>query len=256
MVTNTYTSTKVDICYTHIKNPIFRFFLKHILINLSFLNFFKIIEQKMIFRFLSPKNNEKICDVACGCGEYSIKLSKKGCSIIGCDMDKKSVEIAKILSKNGKFVISNAEKLPFKSTTFDKVVSACALEHFKDDGAAIREMYRILKSGGTLVLTVDSFTYKIPKDLLDEHTAKNYVTNYYSLQELKDKLEKCGFKIEDAKYFVNSPLSVLCFILSVKNVWVSTIIFPFALPIIKLSDLLKGRKDGGIFLAVKAKKVN
>ena len=251
----TYTSTKVDLSYKYIENPIFRFFLTRIFVKFFFMNFFKIIESKIIFRYLNPKSNEKICDVACGCGEYSKKLSKKGCKVTGSDMDQKSVKIARILSENGKCVISTAEKLPFKPTTFDKVVSVCALEHFKDDEAAIREMYRVLKSNGTLVLTVDSLTYKISKDILAAHRAKNYVVNYYSLTKLKNKLEKGGFKVEDAKYFVNSPLSVLFFILSVKNVWISMIIFPLALAITIISDLLKGKNDEGIFLAVKAKKV-
>ena len=251
----TYTSTKVNVSYKYIKTPLIRFFLKYILINLFAMNFFKILESRIIFRYLNPKNNEKICDVACGCGEYSIKLSKKGCNVTGIDMNQKSIKIAKILSENGKFVISTAEKLPLKSKVFDKVVSVCALEHFKDDAAAIHEMYRILKSDGYLVLTVDSFTSKISKDILDAHRAKNYVVNYYSLSQLKNKLEKCGFEIEDAKYFVNSPLSVLFFRLSVKNVWITMITFPFVLAITIISDLLKGKNDGGIFLAVKAKKV-
>lgn len=251
----TYTSAKINISYKYIENPLFRFFLTHIFVKFFFMNFFKIIESRIIFRYLDPKNNEKICDVACGCGEYSKKLSKKSCNVIGSDMDQKSVKLAKILSKNGKFVISTAEKLPFKPATFDKVVSACALEHFKDDEAALHEMYRILKSNGTLVLTVDSFTYKISKDILDAHRAKNYVVNYYSFSQLKNKLEKGGFQIEDAEYFVNSPLSVLFFNLSVKNVWISMIIFPLASAITIISDLLKGKNDKGIFLAVKAKKV-
>jgi|GEM_PF-748958 len=251
-----YTSIKVDMLSRYIRNQVFRFFVKYVFFNLFFMKFEKVLEAKIAFGYLNPNPNEKICDIACGCGEYDKKLLARGSNVVGVDIDPRSIKVAKNLVRDGEFIISNAEKLPFKSNTFDKVISVCALEHFEDDRLAICEMYRILKPNGYLVLTVDSFTYKnIRKDVLNAHRGKNFVVNYYKLSELKDILEKYGFEIKNKKYFVNSFLSVLFFNLSIKNVWISIIIFPIALTISIISDSLIG-KNGGILLAVNAKKVS
>lgn len=248
--------TQANLLLKYINNPFFKFLLRKVFIPCYFMNFIKVIESKIVFRYLDINSNDRICDIACGCGEQSIKMAKKDCNVYGVDRDGKGIKIAKALSENKcNFIIGDAEKLPLKSGIFDKVVSVCALEHFRNDEKAIEEMNRILKPGGVLVLTVDSFTYKgVKKHLREKHRVRHFVVNYYSASKLKAKLEKCGFKVEDVRYFVNSPLSVLFFNLFVKNIWISTIIFPIALTITIISDLLKGKKDEGIFLAVKTKK--
>jgi len=250
--------TKVNLLSTYMNNPFFKFLLRRVIIPCSFMNFAKIIESKIVFEYLDINRDERICDIACGCGEHSIKMAKKSCEVYGIDVDEKGIKIAKVLSENKcNFIVGNAEKLPLKSEVFDKVVSVCALEHFRNDVKAIQEMSRIVKPDGVLVLTVDSFTYKgVKKEIQDKHKVRHHVVNYYSVSKLTKKVEKCGFKVEKTKYFINSPLSVLFFNLSVKNVWISTIVFPFTLVITILSDLVHGRKDEGIFLAVKAKKVD
>jgi len=247
--------TKANLLSRYINNQFFKFLLRKVIIPCSFMNFAKVIESKIVFEYLDINPNERICDIACGCGEHSIKMAKKGCNVYGIDMDGKAIKIANILSENKcDFIVGDAEKLPFKSGIFDKVVSVCALEHFRNDEKAIQEMSRIVKLGGVLVLTVDSFTYKgVKKHLQEKHRVRHHVVNYYSLSQLKNKLEKYGFKIEDAKYFVDSPLSAFFFELEIRNIWLSLMLFPISCGLSILSDLLI-KKDEGYLLAIKSRK--
>ena len=157
----------------------------------------------------------------------SIKLLKKGCQVVGTDFEKKSIAIAQAFSGKNDFVLANAEKLPFNCDIFDKVVCVCALEHFNEGETALKEIYRILKPNGSVVLTVDSLTYPLPEHVVAAHKIRNHVSHYYSLSEMKEKLTALGFEVTNSKYFVNSPLAVSLFKLSIRRPVMSAALFPF-----------------------------
>jgi GT2 family glycosyltransferase/ubiquinone/menaquinone biosynthesis C-methylase UbiE len=221
------------------------------------LNFNKAIESTIASKLLNPRKCEEVLEVACGGGIYSKKLTKHGCEVFGIDVNKKAIKRARIIT-GGKchLVVSRAEELPFCSGVFDKVVCMCALEHFRDDEKALAEMRRVLKDNGVLVLTVDSFTYRVENHLKEKHKKDHGVVNYYSLPSLKMKLKSIGFTLIEHRYFVNSPLSSFFFKLGIKKKFGYSYkaIFPLAYPLGVLSDKLLGDKEKGYFLAVKAMK--
>jgi ubiquinone/menaquinone biosynthesis C-methylase UbiE len=249
-----YTCTKVDLVSRYLNVPLIGSIVAYVVVTFFSLSFFKVLEARIVFDYLKPHKDEKICDVACGCGELSIRLIKRGCQVIGTDFDKKSIAIAQAFSGRNSFALANAEKLPFKRDIFDKVVSVCALEHFSEGETALKEIYRILKPNGSVVLTVDSLTYPLSEHLVTAHEAKYHVSHYYSLPELKEKLTELGFEVTNAKYFVNSPLTVSLFALSIKRPVLSAALFPLALILSMLSDLAAGKSNIGIFLAIRARK--
>src|SRR3990172_1390453 len=55
--------------------------------------------------------------------------------------------------------VADAEYLPFKASSFSMVYSNCVLEHLRNPGAALDEMFRVLAPGGTLDLTTDHAAY-------------------------------------------------------------------------------------------------
>jgi SAM-dependent methyltransferase len=93
----------------------------------------------------------------------------------------------------------DATKLPFADETFDRVVTSEVLEHIQDDVAAIAELARVLKPGGTLGVTVPSWwPEKINWMLSDEYHAPKSVGGHvriYSLTELKAKLRSAGVEV-------------------------------------------------------------
>ena len=230
---------------------------------LHYMYFAKAMEAKTILSFLELKRGEKVCDVACGSGQQSIKMAKRGCEVYGIDQNARAIETAKLIAKgyDCDFQVGNAEKLPYVSNMFDKVVSVCALEHFEHDEKAIEELNRVLKLSGILVLTVDSFTYKgIKKHLQEKHRTDHSVVNYYSISQLTQKLEKNGFKVLKSKYFINSPISSFFFTLSIRmglgcGYFFFTAIFPIAYSLSLFSDYFFGHENEGYLLAIKARKV-
>ncbi len=121
---------------------------------------------------------QKILDVACGTGDYSIAIARRmasGGSLTGIDLSEGMLAVmkAKIAradpkkyrladspleeAKNNaaveiKLLQCDAESLPFDDDTFDRVTIAFGIRNFSDRKAALREILRVLKPGGALVI--------------------------------------------------------------------------------------------------------
>ena len=112
----------------------------------------------------------QILDVGCGTANLAIAIKKRSpnAEILGIDPDEKILKIAKEKLKKEKLDIklvkAFAQKLPLKSKSFDYLVSSFAIHHIPSDlkSQAFYEMYRVLRSGGT-ILIID---IGVPKNLL------------------------------------------------------------------------------------------
>ncbi len=101
-------------------------------------------------------NDGKILDVATGTGEVIKKIvkNKNYKMIIGIDLSKEMLKKA-ILNKNYKnvfYIISDAEKLPFKSNSFDSLIIAFGIRNISNRKLALSEFYRVLNENGVLVV--------------------------------------------------------------------------------------------------------
>lgn len=163
----------------------------------------------------NPQPNEKIIDLGCGTGYYLFLLSNLSLEInlTGFDNDYKALDEAKqlLFDKKINFVKGDMHKMPFKNSSFDKAVASEVLEHLTNDILALEEIFRILKPGGILVISVPSINYPFLWDPINWVLQRFFRTHIetgffsgiwsghvrlYSLNELKSKLEKAGFKIE------------------------------------------------------------
>jgi len=108
------------------------------------------------------KKSDIILDIGCGSGEASVNSSKKAKSIVGFDIDSQNIKFARILAKsqhltNVEFSTMDAnKKLPFKNDQFTKIFVFDVLEHLKNRSRTIKEIKRILKKNGSLLLVVDN----------------------------------------------------------------------------------------------------
>lgn len=105
---------------------------------------------------------QSVCDAGCGCGVYSLKLAVNGFRVSGFDVSAKAVEMTKKLlsSRNfdgGDFETADILSAPYPDHHFDAVISRDVVDHMPLAGAiqAVKELYRITKPGGFLVLTLD-----------------------------------------------------------------------------------------------------
>jgi len=218
--------------------------------------FIRIIEWREILRLSHLQNGIKILDVACGSGALSLKLAKKGCQAHGIDMSTYSIERATCLGgkRDCHFVVADTEQLPYKSKSFDRVVCSSSLEHFSNAVKALKEMNRVLKPNGIVVLTTDSSSYPMEETLRSKHRSRFNVVNYYNLEEISHMFESSGFKLLSNKYLINSVLTSFFYRLFVKthgNFYRHLLVLLLGnllLPLFLISDKLAGREDCGYTL--------
>lgn len=104
----------------------------------------------MITKFAESRMQGMALENGCGVGMYVEKMTDLGARVIGLEYDLERAAEAHLRSKE----IFNAagEFIPLPAATFDLILSHEVIEHVQDDQAAIREMIRVLKTGGRAVI--------------------------------------------------------------------------------------------------------
>jgi SAM-dependent methyltransferase len=97
----------------------------------------------------SPAN---ALDVGCGEGRFCRMLNSRGVDAVGVDPTPALIGIARTRDAHGTYVEAAAEQLPFCGAVFDLVVSYLSLIDVPDVEAAVTEMARVLRPGGTLLI--------------------------------------------------------------------------------------------------------
>ncbi|MAG91777.1 hypothetical protein CMO83_03820 [Candidatus Woesearchaeota archaeon] len=108
------------------------------------------------------KKGDKILDIGCSTGNFIVQDSK---NIIGIDIDMDAIKIARKRSVNA-IHQKNPKKLPFRNETFNNVHSRHVLEHLEEPLGFMKEIARVLKKNGRLIL----FTDKPNKHFWDDYT--------------------------------------------------------------------------------------
>lgn len=123
-----------------------------------------------------------ILDAACGPGKYAEILLSRGATIIGFDISHKMIELAKIRNKDkGSFYIHDLTERfdSIEDNSCDIVLCALALHYVEDWTFTIQEFYRVLKSGGMLIISIEhpffEYNYFSSKHYFDvEHVKCNW----------------------------------------------------------------------------------
>lgn len=106
----------------------------------------------------------------------------------GVDMNAQAIQVANQLdgSSDPRFQLSPAERLPFGDNIFDKVLCLDTLEHVEDEVQTLREIARVIKPGGILVLSVphDFLNFLDPDELTRD--LRNVVRKYVRKKPLLD----------------------------------------------------------------------
>jgi SAM-dependent methyltransferase len=91
-------------------------------------------------------------DIGCGEGRFCRMMRDAGLKTTGLDPTRALLDAARARDPGGVYVEGVGEALPFQAESFDLVVSYLSLIDMPDIRAAIPEMARVLKSGGTLLI--------------------------------------------------------------------------------------------------------
>lgn len=103
----------------------------------------------------------KLLDIGCADGVFTNEMSKvlqKGSIITAVDIYTPSIQFAQKKFKHITFKTAPAEKLPFKTNSFDIVTCLEMLEHVQDPAMVMKEIKRVLKKGGTAIILLPQET--------------------------------------------------------------------------------------------------
>ena len=171
---------------------------------------------KRLFEWLELSSKDKYLDIGVGGSGYTIiETSRKGIFSVGIDVSfegiKKAKYFAEVELKDTKlynFIVANAEHLPFKNETFDKISAISVLEHIPNDELTIKEIARILKPNGKVFITVpNAYTRINPIFWLPYYIHDKRIGHlrHYKAENLIEKFLKYGFKVEEIFYTGHFP---------------------------------------------------
>jgi SAM-dependent methyltransferase len=156
----------------------------------------------------------KVIDVGCGAGRHSFEAFSRGADVIAFDQDAGELDNVSTLlramaetgqapaSASAETVKGDALALPYPDGTFDCVIASEILEHVPADDAAIDELIRVLKAGGTLVVTVPRWLPERVCWLLsdDYHSNEGGHVRIYRASKLRAKICGAGMAFNQTHY--------------------------------------------------------
>lgn len=179
-----------------------------------------------------------VLDLGCGNGIYGSVLTEGGAQLYGIDIAPVSVQLCKAAGYH-QVIQSHAEKLDIDSEKFDMVFTSEVIEHIDDYRQMLKEIHRVLKPGGGLVLTTTCYSTSIYQFLLHREggtkelllNLNRYLKGYWNEEErrafirqwcfeslgghchgfttkgLASEINNCGFDIVICKiFYVINPL--------------------------------------------------
>jgi SAM-dependent methyltransferase len=139
------------------------------------------------------KTAARILDIGCGTGGNLELLSRYG-QAEGVDISAEALDFCRARGLTN-VRQGAAETLPYESESFDLVTALDVVEHLDDDVAGLREMRRVLRPGGRMLLFVPAFMLLWGvQDDVSHHRRR------YTLAELRQKLRQADLQIMRASY--------------------------------------------------------
>ena len=111
--------------------------------------------KRRLIRQAQLKKGEKALDVCCGTGDITLSIARQGLETIGVDFSPGMLEQARrrnSASAQATFIEADALKLPFGNDHFDLLTIAYGLRNIEDFEAGLRELARVLKPGGRMLV--------------------------------------------------------------------------------------------------------
>jgi ubiquinone/menaquinone biosynthesis C-methylase UbiE len=170
----------------HTENNRFQEFFKeekYILLKNYLYNY--LLRKIAVEKNLKNEDPELILEVGSGISP----MIEKTHHIIYSDLSFTAIQILRNTHKKGLHVVTDCTRLPFKSNVFSHTLCSEVLEHIPDDMAAIKELARVMKPAGRLIIT---FPHRKFYFTIDDRFVKHY--RRYEISEMENELKKYRFK--------------------------------------------------------------
>ncbi len=162
-------------------------------------------DQNKVISLLNIQPNVHLLDIGCGTGwavgQAANLVDGKGL-FYGVDLSPKMIEKAKSNfsgKDNFRFLQANSESIPLEDNFFDIIICNNSFHHYLHPDKALKEMYRLLKSGGKLYLLdplADLWFVKYI-DVIKKWTEPEHV-KVYSTKEFQQLFKQAGLKYSSA----------------------------------------------------------
>jgi SAM-dependent methyltransferase len=118
---------------------------------------------------LGLRAGDLLLDLGCGFGRHAFEGLRRGADIVACDMAHgELVEVRSMCGAMhqagdipaggvGATAQGDATRLPFADGSFDRIIASEVMEHIPNDVAALDELTRVLRPGGTMAITVPAW---------------------------------------------------------------------------------------------------
>lgn len=207
--------------------------------------------KSFVSKFIKLKSG-KIIDAGSGIGSYAFWLSRKfpKAQVVGLEIDKEKI----------KFASEFSEKLKLDNVKFDEhdltanpkqkkaklIITIDVLEHIKDYRQALKNLHKMLDSGGLLYIHVPQENQKRIFRTLENWHHEDHVREGFEPVELKDNLQKIGFSVIETRQtfgFFGKFAWEMNHVLLERNFIVAGLLYPL-LYFVGILDLLTHNKNG------------
>jgi SAM-dependent methyltransferase len=171
-----------------------------------------------VFEWVQPTDDKVILDCACGRGFYLNMIRKvSNCKMVGLELDEEVIEKAgRNVGHLSNLLLNRANiySQPYASESFDAVILSEILEHIDDDVRGLREVFRVLKPGGVVAITVPHANYPFWWDPINKTLETVFGTHIsagplagiwanhvrlYTIDQLREAVEQAGFVVEEER---------------------------------------------------------
>jgi SAM-dependent methyltransferase len=166
------------------------------------------------YQRLGLRAGDRLLDLGCGAGRHAFEALRRGARVTAFDYDEAELKdvaaMATAMTAAGDLPAAarsgvargDATALPFPDAAFDRIIAAEVLEHISDDEAALAELTRVLRPGGTIAVTVPAFLpERVSWALSDEYHAPFVPGGHvriYTAAEMRTGLGAAGVRPYDS----------------------------------------------------------
>ncbi|MEI7654958.1 MAG: class I SAM-dependent methyltransferase [Actinomycetota bacterium] len=167
------------------------------------------------YDILGLKPQDKILDLGCGFGRHAFEAARRGANVVALDAGLDEVEgvlaTFAAMAEAGELssdelstcaIQGDALHLPFADGTFDRVICSEVLEHIPDDVAAMHELARALRPGGTMAITIPRYGPEIINWALSDayHNVPGGHVRIYRRRQIQGRLQSTGLEVTGHHY--------------------------------------------------------
>ena len=182
-----------------------------------------------------------VIDIGAGQGAFSRRLLKAGYSVRACDLYPEQFRVSEVTC----LPVSPSGELPYADHTAEAVVALELFEHLDGHEPLLREIHRVLKPGGTLLLTspnilnlksrilflLTGYLYNFPSLDPEVRDAVHQHISPFSLDRYRWRLSQSGFRLRNVSVDRYTP---------------SSLMWAFLIPLIKLVTLRSARRSTSV----------